>query len=254
MGSTILKEAFDKGFQIVGALESRKDVNIGKSLKEIGLCNSDITVESPSRLREVVETADVYISFTTPEAELSNTPAVAKIGKKIVMGTTGFTNEQMKKIIKAVADKVPAVFSPNFALGVNVLFKLASVCSVFPKEYDFSITEIHHTGKRDAPSGTAKKLSQIVSDSRGYSTVIHGRNGLSLRETEELEVLSLRAGGVPGIHNLVVAGPHEMLRIEHTAFSRKVFAQGALYAAEWIYRKSEPGIYSMKNVLEQLKE
>jgi 4-hydroxy-tetrahydrodipicolinate reductase len=144
---------------------------------------------------------------------------------------------------------VPAVFSPNYSVGVNILFKLAEVLKAFPQEYHFSISEIHHTAKKDAPSGTAVKLGQIVSDMRGYTSTVHGREGTSLRKSDELEIVAMRAGGVPGIHDLVVAGPYEMLRIEHTAFSRNVFAQGAVLAAEWLSKQTDPGIYSMGTVL-----
>ena len=249
MGSALLREADRQGVQIVGAVESSDNVNIGKSLRTLGLASSNARLLDPSKLGEAVKTADVYMSFTTPDAEASNLPVVAELGKRIVMGTTGFTREQMEKLREAVSGKVPVVFSPNYALGVNVFFRLTQICKAFPPEYDFSITEIHHTGKRDAPSGTAKELARIVSSVRGYSKNVYGREGLSPRALEELEILSLRAGGVPGIHNLVVAGPYEMIRIEHTAFSRSVFAQGALFAAEWLCRQSEPRIYSMEDVL-----
>jgi len=249
MGSTTIREAVGRGFQIVGAVASHSDVNIGKTLEEIGLCNTDIEMVSPAKLDEAVKNADVYITFTTPEAEVANLPIVAELGKRIVMGTTGFTPEQMRKVEDAVSGRVPAVFSPNFALGVNVLFKLAQVLEALPPDYDVSITEVHHTGKKDAPSGTAKKLAEIMASLRGYSNVVHGREGISPRKPGELEVSSLRLGGVPGIHDLTVAGPHEMIRIEHVAFSRSVFAQGALYTAEWVYKQSEPKIYSMEDVI-----
>jgi len=249
MGSAIINEAVAREFQIVGAVESQDNVNLNKSLKEIGLCNSDIKLMGPANLEEAVKNADVYISFTKPDAEVANLPVVAKLGKKIVMGTTGFTNDQLKKIRSAVSGKVPAIFSPNFALGVNILFKLAQTLELFPPEYDISISEIHHTGKKDAPSGTAKKLSEIVSGFRGYAKVVYGREGINPRTPRELEVSSLRVGGVPGIHDLIIAGPHEMLRIEHIAFSRSVFAQGALYAAEWLCNQTEPKIYGMEDVL-----
>ena len=104
-------------------------------------------------------------------------------------------------------------------------------------------------GKKDAPSGTARKLAEIIKQSRNYSKTIYGREGICPRQSKELEVVSMRSGGVPGIHDLIIAGPYEMLKIEHIAFSRSVFAQGALYATKWIYEKSQPGIYSMKDVL-----
>jgi len=249
MGSTIIKEAVGKNFQIVGAVAASDDVNIGKSLSEIGICNSDINVVEPTRLDEVVKDADVYMSFTTPNAEVLNIPVVANLGKRIILGTTGFTEEQRKKIEDAVSGRVPAVISPNFAVGVNILFKLTQILKAFPPEYNFSVTEIHHVGKKDAPSGTAKKLGEIISAMRNYSQVVYGREGISARTPQELEVSAMRIGGVPGIHDLIVAGPYEMLKIEHTAFSRSVFAQGALYAAEWICKQNENKIYSMEDVL-----
>jgi 4-hydroxy-tetrahydrodipicolinate reductase len=249
MGSTVLREAASKGFQIVGTIEAPSNVCIGKSLRELGICDSDTRIVGSDKISEAAKDADVYITFTTPAAEVLNIPAVARLGKRIVLGTTGFTEEQTRQVRDAVSGKVPAVFSPNFALGVNILFKLAQVLKSFPPEYTCSISEIHHTGKKDAPSGTAKKLGEIIADIRGYSTIIHGREGISPRKPEELEISAFRAGGVPGIHDLIVAGPYEMLRIEHIAFSRSVFAQGAVYAAEWISKQNQPRIFSMEDVL-----
>jgi 4-hydroxy-tetrahydrodipicolinate reductase len=249
MGTAVIREAASKGFQIVGAIEAPDNPCIGKSLRELGICNSDTPIISSDEISEAAQDADVYVTFTTPAAEVLNIPAVAAMRKRIVLGTTGFTEEQNRQVREAVQGKVPAVFSPNFALGVNILFKLAQALKGFPPEYNFSISEIHHTGKKDAPSGTAKKLGEIIANIRGYSTTIHGREGISPRKPEELEISALRVGGVPGIHDLIVAGPYEMLRIEHTAFSRSVFAQGAVYAAEWISKQQEAKIFTMEDVL-----
>ena len=249
MGNAVIREAATKGHQIVGAVEAPGNPCIGKSLRELGICDSETRIVGPDKIAEAAEDADVYVTFTTPTAEVQNIPAVAILGKRIVLGTTGFTEEQNRQVRQAVQGKVPAVFSPNYSVGVNILFQLAQVLKAFPPEYNFSISEIHHTAKKDAPSGTAKKLGEIIAATRGYTTTIHGREGMSPRKPEELEIAALRAGGVPGIHDLIVAGPYEMLRIEHTAFSRSVFAQGAVYAAEWISHQSEPKIFSMEDVL-----
>ncbi len=249
MGIAIIQEATAKGHQIVGAVEAANNPCIGKSLKELGISHSETCIVGPDKLCGAVEEADVYITFTSPAAEVLNVPAVAKMGKRIILGTTGFTAEQNHIIRNAVEGKVPAVFSPNYSVGVNMLFKLAEVLKAFPQEYNFSISEIHHTAKKDAPSGTAVKLGEIVAGIRGYTATVHGREGTSLRKPDELEITSMRAGGVAGIHDLIVAGPYEMLRIEHTAFSRNVFAQGAVYAAEWLSKQNNPGIYSMATVL-----
>jgi 4-hydroxy-tetrahydrodipicolinate reductase len=249
MGNAIIQEATAKGFQIVGAVEAQGNSTIGKSLRQLGIANSDICIVGQDMLCDAVSEADVYITFTSPAAEVLNLPLVAKLGKRIVLGTTGFNEEQNQHIRKAVESKVPAVFSPNYSVGVNMLFKLAEVLKALPQEYNFSITEIHHTAKKDAPSGTAMKLGEIISGIRGYTTTVHGREGTSLRKPDELEIAALRAGGVPGIHDLIVAGPYEMLKIEHIAFSRNVFAQGAVFAAEWLSKQNNPGIYSMATVL-----
>jgi len=249
MGGTLLREAVARGFEIVGAVEAPGNVNIGKTLSEAGICSSDARIYSAENLEEAVREADVYLSFTTPEAEVSNIPVVADLGRRIVMGTTGLTDEQMRIVREAIIGKVPAVISPNYAIGVNIIFKMIKTLRFLPSDYDFSIIEVHHTGKKDAPSGTAKKLGGLISEIRGYSSVVHGREGISIRKPGELEILSVRAGGVPGVHDIVIAGPHEMIRIEHTAFSRSVFAQGALYAAEWVSRQTKPGVYSMEDVL-----
>jgi 4-hydroxy-tetrahydrodipicolinate reductase len=249
MGNAVIREAAAKGFEIVGAVEASGNPSIGKSLRELGISGSDTRVMSAENLSEAAENADVYATFTAPAAEVANIPHVVSLGKRIVLGTTGFTDEQNRQVREAVQGKVPAVFSPNYSVGVNILFRLAQVLRSFPQEYNFSISEIHHTAKKDAPSGTAKKLGEIIADIRGYSKTVYGREGISPRQPSELEITALRAGGVPGIHDVIVAGPYEMLRIEHTAFSRSVFAQGAVYAAQWISKQTEPRIFTMEDVL-----
>jgi len=249
MGNAVIHEAVAKGHRITGAVEAPGNPCVGKTLRELGICDSDTRIIGSDRISEACRGADVYVTFTAPAAEVKNVPAVAALGKRIVLGTTGFTEEQDRQIHEAVQGKVPAVFAPNFSLGVNILFKLAQALKAFPQEYTFSISEIHHTGKKDAPSGTAKKLGQIITDIRGYSRIVYGREGMSPRKPEELAIAALRAGGVPGIHDIIVAGPHEMLRIEHVAFSRSALAQGAVYTAEWISRQAQPRIFSMEDVL-----
>lgn len=248
MGQAIIAEALARGHRIVGATEAPSSPCVGKRLSDFGI-HADTPIQSAEYLTQAVHDADVYISFTAPAADLACIPVVADLGKSIVLGTTGFTADQKKQVTSAISGKVPAVFSPNYSVGINILFKLAEQLGAFPAGYDFSISEIHHTGKQDAPSGTAIKIGEIISRVRGYTTTVSGREGISPRKPEELEVTSMRAGCVAGIHNLVVAGPHEMLRIEHTAFTRSGLAQGAVLAAEWISRQTESKVYSMADVL-----
>jgi 4-hydroxy-tetrahydrodipicolinate reductase len=249
MGVAVLREASAKGLQIVGAVEASENISVGRSLADLGICASDTKVTGSDKIGEAVANADVYISFTVPVAEVRNIPIIAGLGKRIVMGTTGFNEEQMSQVRNAVSGKVPAIFSPNFSLGVNILFKLAQLLKAFPPEYDVSILEIHHTGKKDAPSGTAKKIGEIIAANRRYSKMVYGREGINPRKAGELEISSLRIGGVPGIHDLIIAGPHEMLKIEHVAFSRDVFAQGAVFAAEWLSKQGQARIFNMEEVL-----
>jgi 4-hydroxy-tetrahydrodipicolinate reductase len=248
MGQAIISEATARGHQITGAIEAPGAPSIGKTLRQAGICNSDTVILSSDKIAQAVQPADVYVSFTLPNAELINIPIVAGLGKRIILGTTGFTTVENRQIIQALS-KVPSVFSPNYSVGVNILFKLAEQLKAFPTDYTFSISEIHHTGKKDAPSGTAKKLGEIISDIRGYTKTVTGREGISPRQPQELEVVAMRAGGVPGIHDLIVAGQYEMLRIEHTMFSRNGLAQGAVYAAEWLSHQTEPKVFSMADVL-----
>lgn len=249
MGNAILREIKLKGYDVVGAIDASYSPHIGKNLKELGLANQDVTILAAEKIDQAAKNADIYVTFTTPEAELQNIPRVVSLNKRIVIGTTGFNQNQTEKIQEMVRNKVPTVFSPNFSVGITVLFKIANELRKFPKNYDFSINEIHHTGKKDAPSGTAKRLGKIITDIRDYNKNIYGRKGLNPRKAGELEITSLRAGGTPGIHDLIIAGPHEMLRIEHIAFSRDVFAQGAIFAAEWLIHKREKTIFNMEHVL-----
>ena len=249
MGQAIIHEATLRGHQISGAIEAPKCINLGKSMNELGICGSQTKILCSDNIQEAVADADVFISFTTPEADLINVPIVAKLHKRIVLGTTGFTPEQNIQVINAMNGKTPAVFSPNYSIGINILFKIAEQLEAFPAGYDYSINEIHHSGKGDAPSGTAKKLGEIVAQIRGYTKTVSCREGISLRHPEDLEITSSRAGGIVGVHDLIVAGPNEMLKIEHIAFTRDVFAQGAVIAAEWLSKRTEPKVYSMIDVL-----
>jgi 4-hydroxy-tetrahydrodipicolinate reductase len=169
MGQAIIREAAAKGILTVGAIESPSNPAVGKTLRDLGISEQDTVILSSDQLTNALADADVFISFTAPAADLVNIPIVAMQGKRIILGTTGFTPEQRRTIIEAMNGKVPSVFSPNYSLGVNIFFKIAEDLKAFPDGYDFSINEIHHTGKKDAPSGTALKLGEIISDIRGYT-------------------------------------------------------------------------------------
>ncbi|NQT06734.1 MAG: 4-hydroxy-tetrahydrodipicolinate reductase [Candidatus Omnitrophica bacterium] len=183
----------------------------------------------------IINGCDVLIDFTTPEATIKNIAIVKKAGKAIVIGTTGIDEKGLKHI-KEAAKNIPVVFSPNMSVGVNLLFKLIEKASaVLDKTYRASISETHHIHKMDAPSGTAKRLKDIIVDTRNVAP-------------GDIKVDSKRTGEVAGDHTIVFDGKEETLEITHHAKSRDVFAKGAVIAAKFIAKKRK-GFFSMNEVL-----
>ena len=169
-----------------------------------------------------------------------------------MIGTTGHSQKE-RELIDEMASSVPVVFSPNFSVGVNALFWLTrKAAQMLGPDFDLEITEMHHRLKKDAPSGTAKKLAEILSEARKLDyakDVRHGREGLpGERSSNEIGLHSIRGGDVVGDHTVIFAGAGERLELTHKASSRETFALGALRAAHWVVGKP-PGLYSMENVL-----
>jgi 4-hydroxy-tetrahydrodipicolinate reductase len=195
---------------------------------------------------------DVVIDFSHPSA----TDAIHRIclsGKKpLVVGTTGHSAAE-REILLETAKSLPIVWSPNFSIGVNVLFWLTrKTAEMLGPDFDLEVLEMHHRLKKDAPSGTAKKLAEILAEVRQLDyekNVAHGREGLvGERPAKEIGVHSIRGGDVVGDHTVTFAGRGERLELTHKASSRDTFAAGALRAARWVVGKP-PGLYSMKDVL-----
>ena len=184
-----------------------------------------------------IKAADVLIDFTVPEATMAHLTAAVKYKKAMVIGTTGFTEEQIKKI-KDAAKKIPVVLSPNMSIGVNLLFRLVKeAAGKLSKDYRVNITEAHHIHKKDAPSGTAKKLAQIIKEA-------------SMREVEDIK--SIREGEIVGDHKVTFDGPYDTIELSHSAKTRDIFAKGALAAAKFIAGE-KPGLYDMQDVLGDIK-
>ncbi len=180
---------------------------------------------------------DVLVDFTYAEAAVKNVKIAARNKVKPVVGTTGFTEEQMDEMRKEIKKAgVPAVISPNFSIGVNVFFSLLSEASRYLKEYDVEIIEAHRAEKRDAPSGTALKAAEIIASRKGI-------------DVSRIAIHSIRAGDIVGDHIVMFVGNNERLELTHRANSREVFARGAIKAVRWVHSKEEGGIYSMKDVL-----
>ena len=195
---------------------------------------------------------DVFIDFSVAQA----TPALAAIAcehrKPLVIGATGHSADEQAAIGKA-AKIIPIVWSGNYATGVNLLFYLATQAARrLDASYHPEVIELHHQFKKDAPSGTARNLIDLISEARGLSPEqeCHGRTGLvGERPTKQIGVHAVRGGDIVGDHTVLFAGPGERLELTHRASDRTIFARGALRAAHWVVQNQPPGIYSMQDVL-----
>ena len=234
--------------EISGAVCSDSNPLVGKTLSELGLPRSGRILTSASHIADAAADSDVILFVSRPEADLVNIPKIMLLKKRIVVGTTGFTVEQTERL-RSLLQTVPSVISANFSVGANILFQITSLVSRFNKLYDYSIMEAHHKMKADAPSGTAKTMLQLLNNGSAFPVTITDRTVKPNRMEGEVEVVSLRGGGIPGIHQLILSGEHDMIKVEHTAFSRAASAAGAILACKWIASQDRPGVYSMTNVL-----
>ncbi len=197
--------------------------------------------------------ADVVIDFSSHQATLAIAEACMTQKKALVIGTTGHSPEERSRIGEA-GKRIPVVFSSNFSTGVNALFWLTrKAAEILGPGFDLEVVEMHHRGKQDAPSGTARTLAEILAGVRNQQldeVVRHGRSGITGERTQqEIGMHSLRGGDVVGDHKVVFATPGERVELTHKASSRETFANGALRAAEWVAAQP-PGLYSMQDVLD----
>jgi len=190
---------------------------------------------------------DVVIDFTVANAAVENVRTAAKHGAALVVGTTGFSSEQRAEMARAVEGHVPAVISSNYSIGVNIFWQLLRQAARMLPDYDIEVLEAHHRYKKDAPSGTAKTILQILEEEVGEREKLYGREGMRERG-REIGVHVIRGGDIVGDHAVIFAGNFETIQVSHRAYDRSVFAQGALMAARWVVGK-KPGIYGMNDVL-----
>ena len=193
--------------------------------------------------------ADVLVDFSSATATEAICAAARKSGMPMVIGTTGHSAEQ-RGFIEAAAKKIPVVLASNFSLGINALYALTEkTAEILGDDFDVEIVETHHRMKKDAPSGSAKTLAEIVKKVRGAEKIRHGREGMvGERCKSEIGIHSVRGGDVVGEHTVVFAGDGERMELTHRASSRETFARGALRAARWIIGKPA-GLYNMRDVL-----
>jgi 4-hydroxy-tetrahydrodipicolinate reductase len=229
---------------------------MGKALLACAPQHRDIQiagqVDLGDDLRKVIAQGDVVVDFSAHSA----TPAIAALcathGKGMVIGTTGH-EEAAKSCIAQHASSIPIVVAANFSTGVNALFWLTrKATEILGPDFDLEIVEMHHRLKRDAPSGTAKSLAEILAEVRKQQlekVARYGRQGIvGERTAAEIGVHSVRGGDVVGEHTVIFAANGERLELTHKASSRETFAHGALRAAQWV-AKQKPGLYDMMDVL-----
>jgi 4-hydroxy-tetrahydrodipicolinate reductase len=253
MGQRIIAQAQDPalGARITGAIERPGHPDLGRDAGELaGVGKLELPL-GPDLAAALAE-ADVVIDFSHPDTSVAAAEQVARAGKAIVIGTTGLAEFQIGRV-KVAAKSAPVVLSPNMSVGVNLMFKvLAEIARVTGDDYDVEIIEVHHRHKKDAPSGTALKLAEVVAQALGRDLKrvgVFARHGMvGARKPEEIGIQSIRAGDVVGDHTVIFGGPGERLELTHRAHSRDNFARGALIAARWVAGRPA-GFYDMQDVL-----
>jgi 4-hydroxy-tetrahydrodipicolinate reductase len=239
------------GIELAGAVERKGHPAIGRDAGEgLGLGRTGVLITDD--LAGAIESGDVVIDFTSHEASLGNIEIAAVKGKAIVIGSTGITAEEMKRA-RELAASVRCVIAPNMSVGVNVMLKvLANVAGILGDDYDVEIVEAHHHLKKDAPSGTALKMAEVIAESLGRNldeVGVYSRKGMiGERTKKEIGIQTVRAGDIVGDHTVIFGGMGERLEFIHRAHSRDNFARGAIRAALWIVGR-ENGLYDMQDVL-----
>ncbi len=253
MGCAIIRVIHQtEGIALAGALERPDSSLLGQDAGMICGVEKLGVVLTSDLAALLAHDADVLIDFTNPEATMEHMKLCARAKLAAVVGTTGLSPADRETLAKH-ARSAPVAFSPNFSLGVNVLFALAEMAArTLGRDYDAEIVETHHNRKKDAPSGTALRLAESVAKATGRELAqqaVYERHGMiGERRPGEIGIQTVRAGDIVGEHTLILAGPGERLELIHRAHSRENFARGAVKAALWIKDK-KPGLYDMGDVL-----
>lgn len=252
MGRTLLRAAQESDvFTLAAALEHDGSAYLGADVGQLaGLPFAGMSVQSD--MAAALAGADVVVDFSSPSASVRLAGVLAERGIAHVIGTTGFSSDDLEAIA-AAAQRTAIVRSGNMSLGVNLLAALTrKVAAVLDTSFDIEIVEMHHARKVDAPSGTALLLGEAAADGRGVALESHAvrvRDGhTGERRPGDIGFASLRGGSVVGEHVVIFAGPAERIELAHRAEDRSIFANGALTAARWAVRRA-PGLYSMADVL-----
>ena len=252
MGLNLIKAAaLSEQAKLTVAVSRQESLAVGKDAGELaGISNMGLTVGTD--LAAVVDQFDVLIDFTRPDASMDYIEICRKAGKKLVIGTTGYSESQ-KGIIAEAAKDIAIVIAPNFSVGVNLSLKLLEMTAKVMGDYtDIEVIEAHHRHKVDAPSGTALRMGEVVASALGRDLkdcAIYGREGdMGARDRKTIGFSTIRAGDIVGEHTVMFADEGERLEITHKATSRMTFANGAVRAAVWLADQSA-GLFDMQDVL-----
>ena len=251
MGKAILEVLLERNHTLGAAFDSDSSPVFGQNVN-ILVNRNDIDVTVTSINQDDIQKVDGIIDFSSPKGSLALIEAAKKCGIPVVIGTTGFTDKEQAVIAEA-SKEIPILMSPNMSLAVNLLFKLTEMASkALPAGFDVEIFEAHHRFKKDAPSGTARKLLEVVKESKeGLKDAeeLSGRSGIPGERTDsEIAVMAMRGGDIVGEHTVFFTGMGERIELTHRAMSRDIFARGAVTAMEFLQDKA-PGIYSTYDVL-----
>ena len=242
----------DPQLALAGATEYAGALAIGQDAAVLaGLAPSGVVVTDD--LRAALENADAVIDFSSPDSTRQTVRIAAELGVCMVIGTTGLPAEDRDAISQAANSGSRIVFAPNMSIGVNLLFHLCGkVASTLGSDYDIEVVEMHHNRKKDAPSGTAVRLGEILAESAGLDyaqDIRHGREGnVGARTQREIGMHAIRGGDVVGDHTIIYATDGERVELTHKASSRETFTKGALRAVKFL-ATAEPGLYDMQAVL-----
>ncbi len=246
---TLVHEA--QQLEVSGAVEMPLHKKIGQDAGMVAGCGM-LDIKITDSLERAMSVSDVLIDFTFPEVTLENVEVCARMGKRMVIGSTGFTPAQRDQLA-SYAKVIPIVFAPNMSVGVNVCFKvLKEIAQTLGEGFDVEIVELHHNKKKDSPSGTAVHMGEIVAEALGrdYDKVAnYHREGIcGERSQEEIGMQTVRGGDIVGEHTVYFIGMGERIELTHRAMSRDMFARGAVRAAGWLASMT-PGLYDMQDVL-----
>lgn len=235
---------------LVGALDIDGSPALGQDAGATLGVNTGVAITSDMKV--ALKDAEFLIDFTRPEGTLKHLEYAQSSGIKMIIGTTGFTDEQ-KNLLRNASTKVALVFAPNMSVGVNATFKLLEVAAkILSQDYDIEIIEAHHKHKVDAPSGTALGMGEVIAKAQGRKLsdcAVYAREGhTGEREKGTIGFATIRGGDIVGDHTVLFAGEGERIEITHKSSSRLSYAQGSIRAARFL-KSQEKGMFDMQDVL-----